>query len=218
VIDYDGTLAEENQPVRCEVAQSIVFLKQKYGFKLILATARPLTDIERFVEMDLFDALVLELGSVLFFPPSDLILFKPRWWNMFVEEVSRKVLLVNRGEILCYFDQDSISLAQQVVLNKKSEYSVEIEKVGSRTHVFTPSGLDKGVGVSRLLKVTGWDTKNVVAIGDSASDIPMFRIARFKVAVANADQKLKEVADYVTNRPYGEGVVEGLQKIFRELK
>jgi hydroxymethylpyrimidine pyrophosphatase-like HAD family hydrolase len=168
--------------------------------------------------VDLFDALVLELGSVLFFPPSDLILFKPRWWNMFVEEVSRKVLLVNRGEILCYFDQDSISLAQQVVLNKKSEYSVEIKKVGSRTHVFTPSGLDKGVGVSRLLKVTGWDAKNVVAIGDSASDIPMFRIARFKVAVANADQKLKEVADYVTNRPYGEGVVEGLQKIFRELK
>jgi hydroxymethylpyrimidine pyrophosphatase-like HAD family hydrolase len=38
------------------------------------------------------------------------------------------------------------------------------------------------------------------------------------VAVANADQKLKEMADYVTNRPYGEGVVEGLQKILEETK
>jgi phosphoglycolate phosphatase (TIGR01487 family) len=218
VVDYDGTLAEENHPVKREVAQSVMTLKQKHGFKLILATARPLSDIERFVKVTLFDALILELGSVLFFPPSDLILFRPKWWNTFIEEVSRVVPRVNLGEVLYYFDQDNISLAQHVLLNKQSEYSVEMKKVGSRTHVFAPRGLDKGVGVSRLLQVTGWDAKNMVAIGDSASDIPMFRIARFKVAVANADQKLKEMADYVTNRPYGEGVVEGLQKILGEPK
>ena len=216
VIDYDGTLAREDRPVEEAVSSSIAFLKEKYGFKLVLATARPLSDIERYTKVDLFDALSLELGSLIHLPPVEIIVFKPKWWNILVKRISKEVPAVNVGEVLYYFDETHLKNARSTFEAIGSEFAVEIKKVGSRTHVFAPRGLDKGVGLSRLLRLTGWSNFYTVAIGDSPSDLPLFRVANFKIAVANAAEELKAEADLVTDNPYGEGVLEGLKKILEK--
>ncbi|MEM3504712.1 MAG: HAD hydrolase family protein, partial [Archaeoglobaceae archaeon] len=48
-------------------------------------------------------------------------------------------------------------------------------------------------------------------IGDSENDIEMFEVAGFGIAVANADTKLKEIADLITPSNDGDGVVEALE-------
>ncbi|UNQ73207.1 HAD family hydrolase [Infirmifilum sp. NZ] len=211
VVDYDGTLARENEKADPSIVESLSSLKQRSGFKLALATARPLSDIEAFVPLSVFDAMVLELGSVVYLSSREVV-FKPRVWGRILERISREVPSVNRGEVLYYFDQDSLKVAEKVA-SGLGEAPLELKKVGSRTYVFAPKGLDKGVGLARLLRLTGWSGIRVVAIGDSASDLPLFQQAWTRVAVANADEKVKEAADLVTNGEYGNGVIEAVRKI-----
>ena len=53
----------------------------------------------------------------------------------------------------------------------------------------------------------------VIFIGDDLLDIPLVRRAGFGVAVANAVDELKEVADYVTTKRGGEGAVREVIEI-----
>lgn len=218
VVDYDGTLARENNPPEKSVLTRISILKSQSMFKFVLATARPLNDIENFTSLDIFDALILELGGVLFLPPMDLIVFKSRRWNDIISMLSARIPAVNRGELLYYFDEESLPQALDTLAEIAHYDPIEIKKVGSRTHVFAPKNLDKEVGLRRLLRLTGWEDHQIVAIGDSPSDLPLFRAASVKVAVANANDKLKDKADLITNKSYGEGVVEAIEKILGEEK
>lgn len=51
-----------------------------------------------------------------------------------------------------------------------------------------------------------------MVIGDSENDLGFLDVAGFKVAVANACDELKNVADYVCENKYGDGVAEAIDK------
>ena len=62
-----------------------------------------------------------------------------------------------------------------------------------------------------------YNIDNMMCIGDSENDIDFLRSAGFKVAVANACDELKEMADYVCENKYGDGVAEAIEKfVFTE--
>ena len=73
------------------------------------------------------------------------------------------------------------------------------------------ANVSKGKALEFIAERIGIDVKDFVAVGDSENDIEMLEVAGFGVAVANADLKLKEVADLVTSKPDGDGVVEVLK-------
>lgn len=75
-----------------------------------------------------------------------------------------------------------------------------------------PKGASKGRSVRKLLADMNIDPQNVMAIGDGENDIDMIKLAGLGVAVGNADERLKEVADEVvgTNDEYG--VAEALER------
>lgn len=58
-----------------------------------------------------------------------------------------------------------------------------------------------------LLQEVGVSAENVAYVGDDLPDLPPMRRAGFAVAVANAVDEVKAVADYVTVRPGGAGAV-----------
>ena len=49
-------------------------------------------------------------------------------------------------------------------------------------------------------------------IGDGENDVEFLQVAGLKVAVNNAASELKAMADYVTHKPYGDGVAEAVYK------
>ena len=57
----------------------------------------------------------------------------------------------------------------------------------------------------------------ILAIGDSENDIEFLQAVGLKVAVSNADQELKDIADYVTTSPMETGLKKRLRNIFLEL-
>lgn len=79
----------------------------------------------------------------------------------------------------------------------------------------TPKNVDKAYCLARLLKILGIDREEMVCCGDGYNDISMIQYAGLGVAMANAQAKVKDVADYITVRNNDEdGVAEVIEKFF----
>ena len=74
-------------------------------------------------------------------------------------------------------------------------------------------GVDKGSGFIEALKMLDADLKDTIVIGDSDTDIPLFKIVKNSIAVTNSTENLKKIAKIVTTKKSGEGVLEGLDMI-----
>ncbi|MBI4936451.1 MAG: HAD hydrolase family protein [Actinobacteria bacterium] len=75
-----------------------------------------------------------------------------------------------------------------------------------------PQGCDKGTGLRAALELLGCSTLPVLAIGDAANDLPMFAVATFPVAVANADADVVAAGITLMEAPFGAGVAEALRR------
>lgn len=63
---------------------------------------------------------------------------------------------------------------------------------------YCPLGVSKGAAVEYLCRFLNIPIGHTVAVGDERNDIPMLQAAGMGVAVANAVDAVKEIADYVT--------------------
>jgi Cof subfamily protein (haloacid dehalogenase superfamily) len=77
---------------------------------------------------------------------------------------------------------------------------------------FLDKGVDKGVGVSLIAKQLGIEPKEVMAIGDAGNDIAMIEYAGLGIAMGNATDDVKSVADYITLSNEEDGVAHVIEK------
>ena len=94
--------------------------------------------------------------------------------------------------------------------------SVSLFDSGYAYHI-NSNGVNKATGFIEALKILNADVKDTIAIGDSETDIPLFKITPNNIAVKNSIQDLKKIARIVTTKESGEGVLEGLDMISSEL-
>lgn len=71
--------------------------------------------------------------------------------------------------------------------------------------------VDKGKALEFVAKRAGIAMESVLAIGDSWNDEPLLRAAGIKVAMGNAPEELRRVADLVVGDVAHDGVVEALR-------
>ncbi len=64
---------------------------------------------------------------------------------------------------------------------------------------FNPPNATKGTTLKRLADQLNIDMSEVIAVGDNFNDISMITMAGLGVAVANAEQEVKNIADYITD-------------------
>ncbi len=64
----------------------------------------------------------------------------------------------------------------------------------------------------KLAEILGVDPKDMIGVGDARNDIPLLSVCGVKVAMGNADNKLKAIADYVTVSVYEDGVCDVCEK------
>lgn len=75
---------------------------------------------------------------------------------------------------------------------------------------------NKGSALEKLADTLGLPIEQTLAIGDGENDIPLLKSAGVSVAVKNAKEKLKEVADYFTERTNNESAVAEVINRFLE--
>ncbi|MNR65967.1 phosphoglycolate phosphatase [compost metagenome] len=55
-----------------------------------------------------------------------------------------------------------------------------------------------------------------MTIGNEMNDLPMYAVSAIGVAVANGREGLKDAADYICQKAYGQGVVEAIERFALE--
>ena len=96
---------------------------------------------------------------------------------------------------------------------KDFEYldELEIYDSGFALHI-TDKRVNKGSSLRYLCERNGINMENVMAIGDSENDEDFLKEVGYKIAVGNADDKLKQISTYACEKFYGDGVAEAIEK------
>ena len=70
----------------------------------------------------------------------------------------------------------------------------------------------KGNGVKRLAELYGIKKEEIICVGDSGNDRQMIEYAGLGIAMGNAVEEIKQIADYVTRSNQEHGVAHVIEK------
>ena len=76
-----------------------------------------------------------------------------------------------------------------------------------------PRGVDKGKGMEMVCRYYGADRKDTVAFGDSMNDYEMIKAAGCSVAMGNACEEIKNMADFVCGNVWDDGIYYEFQRM-----
>ncbi|WP_226527409.1 Cof-type HAD-IIB family hydrolase [Metabacillus niabensis] len=77
---------------------------------------------------------------------------------------------------------------------------------------FTEKGVTKGTSLDQLIQACGIKREEIIAIGDSYNDLSMIEFAGLGVAMGNAPDDIKEIANFVTDTNMNDGVAKVVEE------
>ena len=76
--------------------------------------------------------------------------------------------------------------------------------------------INKAYGLQYLLNILKISPSEVVAIGDSETDIPMFNLCKNSITFESSKRIVKETAKFIVKGDDGEGLINALDIILKE--
>jgi Cof subfamily protein (haloacid dehalogenase superfamily) len=131
---------------------------------------------------------------------------KEKWINFFKENKNK----ITKCIVFSAFPEK---------INKCKENLKKIEGIvyfgaGKRSIEINNRGVSKGNAVKALAQKYGIKREEIICIGDNENDLSMIEYAGLGVAMGNAIDSVKEIADYVTSSNDDNGVAKALKKFF----
>ncbi len=104
------------------------------------------------------------------------------------------------------------------VLEQKMRRDLEGQMNVFRSEPFflelVPQGIDKAKSLAVLLEEIHLQREDMIAVGDGFNDLSMIRFAGLGVAMANAQEVVKQEADYITLSNEEDGVAAVVERFF----
>lgn len=91
--------------------------------------------------------------------------------------------------------------------------TIEFHQYSEDGFDFVCKGLNKGIGLTQLMKVVGVKKDEVVAFGDNYNDIPMFDVVSHKVVMGNGVDEVKKIATFITKSCDCDGIYAACKKL-----
>lgn len=125
-------------------------------------------------------------------------------------------IVIKRNEKIFFFVSVSESLASQVFQRLEKIEDVAVSYVpswsaGIDIHVVHKLGTKKHA-LEKLLEIEKIDPHGLMVVGDGGNDLPLFEKAAFKVAMGNANEKLKDAADVIAPSVNEDGLAWAIDK------
>ena len=217
-VDIDGTITENGGGrINLEALSALRQMKNR-GHNVIFVTGR--SSVEGFL-LSVFGGTtkiaVGENGGCITTGSNDHILLGDikKCQDAFeiiqnkIEGVVQKPVFPRMTEVVLErtFDLD---LAKKIIV--KENLDVSLSDSMYAYHI-NSSGIDKGAGFREIMKQLSISEDDVIAIGDSATDIPLFKVAKISIALGNSSDEVKSNATQITKGKAGDGVIEALDKL-----
>ncbi len=238
IFDLDGT-AIPNQLEGLPTKRVIRAISEaKKHLKVCAATGRPISNSHHLLEMlNLESPCVISGGTRIVNPKTKEILWekklseeqvykiidicKPYHYPIFLsdelESRPAKLQEVKGSEYILYVEPIPIDDVPDILKKLDTIPNLAIHEATSWTkdHIdlhITHADATKKHAIEVLLKMLDVKKEEVIGVGDSDNDLPLFASVGYKVAMGNATERLKQEADYVASSVDEDGLVAVIEK------
>lgn len=232
-LDMDGTLLNSKGEISEENRKAIKEAQEK-GVYVVLSTGRSILTCGHYADsLELKSCLVTVNGSEIWDDKREVIernlvdAEDIEWmWNLSKEHKTRFWAIgtdsywhdkmpddLHGVEWLKFgFDIDDDEVRAGILEKLKAKGKFELSNSTLKNIEVNPLGVNKARGLKVVCERHGIEMKNVMACGDSLNDIAMIKEAGLGVAMGNAQDAVKEAADWVTATNNENGVALAIKK------
>ena len=216
ITDLDRTITDNAPKPEFDPGDfDIELLKQLKALKidLFLATGRTIHYVRKLCKkFNIWICVVAENGAVLYFPKSRKTITINTFYMTKSKKIIRNLKLPNTtiGKVIT-----SNSIEHLPILKEKlGKLADNVKFVRNVNEIMVlPSGVDKGLGLRIAMQHLNIDMEKAIIVGDGENDVDMFLNPGFKIALSNANEKLKRLANQVTETPSTKGMREVIKKL-----
>jgi phosphoglycolate phosphatase (TIGR01487 family) len=208
ITDFDRTITDQPGIVNEDLLKELALLEKP----LILVTGRTGEYVKELCKKyQIWECVIAENGCFIYFPKKGLS------WTFTSDKFQKAKNILNQNNITATYGDNIVGIkkTQENILygllgDLKDDIGVKenIDEI-----MLIPKGTDKGASLKLVAGYLGIDLEKAIIIGDGENDVDLFTVPGFKVAVANAVERLKLLADEVTQRTSVQGVFEVIQKL-----
>ena len=221
-VDIDGTITENGGGRINLDALSVLRHLTKIGHNVIFVSGR--SSVEGYL-LSVFGGTtrlaVGENGGCITNGPNNHILLgnKEECFRAFevikskIDNVKEKPVFPRLTEVVLERTFD-IEEAKKLVIN--NNLNVDLADSQYAFHI-NSKGINKARGFQEVMKMLSISQNDVIAIGDSETDIPLFKIAKTSVALGNSADFVKAEAKIVVSGKAGDGLIEAMDKLAPKL-
>ncbi len=216
-IDVDGTMTENDGTLNFEAASGARWMENR-GHKIIFVSGRSAQETYSLATyIGTTRVVVGENGGVIQLGPNQFRVIGNKanplsayeYLSQKIEGVELMPVTPRLTEIIL---ERTFDIEKGV--NHLIESRIPVSLVDSKySYHLAQRGLTKASGLSIALEYLGIDPEECVAIGDSVTDVSLFSICGYSIALGNADEEVKEKASFATDRKMGSGAVEALDHV-----
>lgn len=215
VIDVDGTMSRPDR----SIPGSVIDRLHEWAKPVVIATGKAFpypVALCDFIGIEV--RVIAENGGVCCVGDSVEVLGNDEKARKFVRALNERGydLGWGRADLVNRWRETEVavnrSVPRAVVDVEADRFGLEVVDSQYAFHVKSPE-LSKGSGLEAIVREMRVGADAFVAIGDSENDLSTFGVAGVSIAVSNANERLREAADWVTDAPYAEGLLEALEAI-----
>jgi 5-amino-6-(5-phospho-D-ribitylamino)uracil phosphatase len=231
-LDMDGTLLDANEKVP-EENRRVIAEAQEKGVYVVLSTGRSILTCREYAEsLKLSSYLVTVNGSEIWdcsgnlvernlLPTDDIQMMwelarthQTWFWAISTDKTWRGELpsdLYAREWLKFGFDIKDDVVREKILEKLTQNHQFEISNSSPTNIEVNAMGINKAKGLLHVCNKLGISMDEVLAIGDSLNDMVMIKEAGCGVAMGNAQDIVKEAADWVTGTNQEDGVAQAIR-------
>lgn len=230
-LDMDGTLLNNQQEVS-EENRAAIAKAQEQGVHVVLSTGRSLLTCREYAQsLQLSSYLITVNGSEIWDESGQLVERKlidashiEKMWNLTQEHklnfwavTTDKVWrdefpedIASQEWLKFGYDIPDDALREEVLKQIAGISDFEISNSSLTNLEINALGINKAKGIMTVCERLGISMDEVIAMGDSLNDMAMIEAAGCGIAMGNAQEAIKEVADWVTDTNVNNGVAKAI--------
>ncbi|MCM3566929.1 Cof-type HAD-IIB family hydrolase [Neobacillus mesonae] len=232
-LDMDGTLLTNDHQIT-EATQKAIKEAQQKGVKIVLSTGRSFKNCHNHADaLGLDSYLVTVNGSEIWDENREIVkrtVMNPEWiewmyglakqyhtlfWAIDTERTWRNEMpedLYSVEWLKFGFDIHDDEVRQVIFKELQAKGEFELSNSFPSNIEVNRRGISKASGLEIVCRRLGIEMKNVMAAGDSLNDLEMIKEAGIGVAMGNAQDTLKQNADWITTTNEEDGVAKAIRK------
>jgi HAD superfamily hydrolase (TIGR01484 family) len=233
-LDMDGTFLQEDKRISAE-NRAAVQAANAAGVTVMFATGRGIQNVVGYVEeLQLKAPIVTVNGSEVWAAPGvlhsrsllDVAILKDMhalaleydtwYWAYSVQQIYNRdkwAETIDDQEWLKFgYYYEDVELLKAIRNKLEAWNTLEITNSHPMNIELNPKGINKASGIRQVCGLLGIDMSQVIAMGDSLNDESMIREAGLGVAMGNAQDEIKQLADVVTATNEEHGVARIIEQ------